>query len=52
MTRMTKRTEKSLLHSIIGKASKLTFQEYGSMIMSTKDFLAIERIILKYQKKF
>tara|TARA_Y100000401_G_scaffold7622_1_gene5190 strand:+ start:2345 stop:2518 length:174 start_codon:yes stop_codon:yes gene_type:complete len=51
MPRMTKTQERRLLEGIIGKASKLTFQEYGSMLMSTKDFLAIERMIMKYQNK-
>ena len=51
MARMTKTKEKKLLSGIYGKASKLTFQEYGSMLMTTKDFLVIERIVAKYQKK-
>jgi len=51
MAKMGKRQERRLLEGIYGKASKLTFQEYGSMLMTTKDFLAIERIVAKYQKK-
>lgn len=51
MARMTKKQERRLLDGIYGKASKLTFQEYGSMLMTTKDFFAIERIVMKYQKK-
>lgn len=51
MGRMTKTQQRRLLDGIYGKASKLTFQEYGSMLMTTKDFLAIERIVAKYQKK-
>ena len=51
MAKMTKTQQRRLLDAIYGKASKLTFQEYGSMLMTTKDFLVIERIVAKYQKK-
>lgn len=53
MPKMTKTQAKRAYESILNKASKLFMSPvYSGYRMSTKDYEAIERIILKNMKKF
>ena len=54
MSKMTKTQRKRALAAILQKAQKLTLHSGGSdfkLRMSTQDFLAIERICMKYLNK-
>lgn len=59
MPKLTKTQVRRLYRDILGKAQKLWATKWGSLpgvyagaeLMSTKDYMAIEAIIRKYQKK-
>jgi hypothetical protein len=56
MAKMTKTQQKRAYAAILQKAGNLWrargLGQYGAYRMSTKDYLAIERIVDKYLKKF
>jgi len=47
MARMTKTQAKNLLDSIMSKAQRLAFSPQHRGVMTTQDFMAIEKICMK-----